>query len=353
MIAGLLVPALVLERLRARAPLARRPRSCWLLALVGLLAMAAGFPEGTPLRRAMNFTYNHVAPLQFLRTTYKAGPLLALALAGLGGLAAARAAPWLRARGRALPARRAGGARRARRGRVLAARARAGAGLAARPGTAIPPAWTRPRRTTSTRRSGERRARGRAPRPALRGLRLGRDGRRDPARAGRAPGGRALRGALRRPARGRPAVDGRRARAAAARAARPARPAAGPAVARAPWSPGPTTTAPAAGRSARPTPPTCSTSSARPTRPGARCGSEPRAAGTLGPAAPAAARARLGPAGRAADGAPRGRRGRRRSSTAAPTRSRAWPRSARCPRGRIAYAGDASAGRRSAGRARS
>ena len=66
--------------------------------------MVAGFPEGTPLRRAMNFTYNHVAPLQFLRTTYKAGPLLALALAGLGGLAAARAAPWLRARGRALPA---------------------------------------------------------------------------------------------------------------------------------------------------------------------------------------------------------------------------------------------------------
>ena len=93
--------------------------------------MVAGFPEGTPLRRAMNFTYNHVAPLQFLRTTYKAGPLLALALAGLGGLAAARAAPWLRARGRALPARRAGGAGGAGRRRVLAARARAGARLAA------------------------------------------------------------------------------------------------------------------------------------------------------------------------------------------------------------------------------
>ena len=51
---------------------------------------------------------------------------------------------------------------------------------------------------------------------------------------------------VRRPARGRPALDGRRARAAAARAAGPAAAAAGPAVARAPWSPAPTTTARAA-----------------------------------------------------------------------------------------------------------
>ena len=40
--------------------------------------MTAGFPEGTPLRRASNFTYNHFFPVQFLRTTYKAGPLVAL-----------------------------------------------------------------------------------------------------------------------------------------------------------------------------------------------------------------------------------------------------------------------------------
>ncbi len=101
--AGLLVPAIVLSSFA----LVRRSRAAaflLVLALCGLVAMVAGFPEGTPLRRAMNFNYNHVAPLQFLRTTYKAGPLLALALAGLGGLAAARAAPWLRARGRALPA---------------------------------------------------------------------------------------------------------------------------------------------------------------------------------------------------------------------------------------------------------
>jgi hypothetical protein len=40
----------------------------------------------------MNFTYNHVLAVQFLRTTYKAGPLLALALACLGGVGAARLA---------------------------------------------------------------------------------------------------------------------------------------------------------------------------------------------------------------------------------------------------------------------
>ena len=52
--------------------------------------MVAGFPEGTPLRRAMNFTYNHFSPVQVLRTTYKAGPLLALGLACLAGGAVAR-----------------------------------------------------------------------------------------------------------------------------------------------------------------------------------------------------------------------------------------------------------------------
>ncbi|HET8953212.1 MAG TPA: alpha-(1-_3)-arabinofuranosyltransferase family protein, partial [Solirubrobacteraceae bacterium] len=83
-LAGLLVPAFVLSSFA----LLRRSRAAaflLVLALAGLVVMVAGFPEGTPLRRAMNFTYNHVAPLQFLRTTYKAGPLLALALAGLGG----------------------------------------------------------------------------------------------------------------------------------------------------------------------------------------------------------------------------------------------------------------------------
>ena len=61
-----------------------------LLVIAGLLIMSAGFPEGTPLRRAANFTYNHVALVQFLRTTYKAGPLVVIGIAVLGGLAAAR-----------------------------------------------------------------------------------------------------------------------------------------------------------------------------------------------------------------------------------------------------------------------
>ena len=76
-----------------------------LLTLVGLLVMTVGFPEGTPLRRAMNFTYYHVASIQFLRTTYKAGALLALGLAVLGGAAsrAAGSAPPRGGRGRGRP----------------------------------------------------------------------------------------------------------------------------------------------------------------------------------------------------------------------------------------------------------
>src|SRR3954471_5058193 len=70
-----------------------------LLALTGLLVMSVGFPEGTPLRKAATFTYNHVEPVQFLRTTYKAGPLLALGLACLGGVAFAELwRRWLAAR---------------------------------------------------------------------------------------------------------------------------------------------------------------------------------------------------------------------------------------------------------------
>jgi arabinofuranan 3-O-arabinosyltransferase len=68
-----------------------------ILTLVGLLVMFAGFPEGTPLRRALTFTYNHVGVVQFLRTTYKAGPLVALGLACLGG--AGFGLLWARTRG--------------------------------------------------------------------------------------------------------------------------------------------------------------------------------------------------------------------------------------------------------------
>jgi len=88
-LAGLLTPALALTgfawtRKHAYGPFAL------LLVLAGLLIMTAGFPEGTPLRRASNFTYNHLLPIQFLRTTYKAGPLVLIGLAVLAGLGAAR-----------------------------------------------------------------------------------------------------------------------------------------------------------------------------------------------------------------------------------------------------------------------
>ena len=88
-LAGLLVPAVALTGF---AWTRRHPYAPFALALVlcGLLIMAAGFPEGTPLRRAANFTYNHVVPLQFLRTTYKAGPLVVVGIAVLAGLFAAR-----------------------------------------------------------------------------------------------------------------------------------------------------------------------------------------------------------------------------------------------------------------------
>ena len=89
-VASLLVPALAL----AGYTWARRWRYgpfFLALALVALLVMVAGFPDGTPLRRGLTFTYNHVASVQFLRTTYKAAPLLAMALACLGGFAAGEA----------------------------------------------------------------------------------------------------------------------------------------------------------------------------------------------------------------------------------------------------------------------
>jgi len=83
-VAGLLVPALALGGfLWTRR--ARYGPFFLALTLVGVVIMAAGWPEGTPLRRGLTFTYNHAQALQFLRTTYKAGPLVALGLAVLGG----------------------------------------------------------------------------------------------------------------------------------------------------------------------------------------------------------------------------------------------------------------------------
>jgi arabinofuranan 3-O-arabinosyltransferase len=72
------------------------------LALIAVLVMQAGFPEGTPLRHGLTFTYNHVAAVQFLRASYKAAPLLALALACLAAAGADEV--WVRLGARASPA---------------------------------------------------------------------------------------------------------------------------------------------------------------------------------------------------------------------------------------------------------
>ena len=61
------------------------------LALLASLVMQAGFPDGTPLRHGLTFAYNHFASLRFLRASYKAAPLLAVALACLAGVAAGQA----------------------------------------------------------------------------------------------------------------------------------------------------------------------------------------------------------------------------------------------------------------------
>lgn len=59
-----------------------------LLTVTGVTIMSAGFPEGTPLRRGMDWLYYHVFVVRFMRTTNKAAPLLALGLAALLGLGA-------------------------------------------------------------------------------------------------------------------------------------------------------------------------------------------------------------------------------------------------------------------------
>ena len=199
-VAGLLVPALALTGF-AWSRKDRYGPFALLLVLVGLLVMAAGFPEGTPLRRASNFTYNHFALVQFLRTTYKAGPLVVIGLAVLAGLGAAHVprrawlvpllvlplvASWPLIRGRAVD------------DQLLWER--------------IPAAWVDAAEHVDARA----RPRGRPARSAVRLLRLGRDDRPDPAGPGRHARRHAQRRRLRRPARDRPAVDRRRARPAAA-----------------------------------------------------------------------------------------------------------------------------------------
>ncbi|HZG47941.1 MAG TPA: alpha-(1-_3)-arabinofuranosyltransferase family protein, partial [Thermoleophilaceae bacterium] len=99
-LASLIVPALAL----AGFAWTRRWRYgpfFLLMGLAGLVIVMAGYPDGTPLRRVLEAVYYRAEPVQFLRTSYKAAPLLAIALACLGGAAAARAWAVLGARGSA------------------------------------------------------------------------------------------------------------------------------------------------------------------------------------------------------------------------------------------------------------
>jgi arabinofuranan 3-O-arabinosyltransferase len=97
LLASLLLPALALTGF---AWTRRWRYAPFLLALVlvGVVIMAAGFPDGTPLRRSMEWLYANIFVLRFMRTVNKAAPLVALGLGGLLGLAVRDAWSALRAR---------------------------------------------------------------------------------------------------------------------------------------------------------------------------------------------------------------------------------------------------------------
>jgi arabinofuranan 3-O-arabinosyltransferase len=67
-----------------------------LILLVGVTIEVAGFPSGTPARKAMEWIYHEVLVLRFMRTTQKAAPLVAVGVAGLLGISVQLA--WQRVR---------------------------------------------------------------------------------------------------------------------------------------------------------------------------------------------------------------------------------------------------------------
>jgi arabinofuranan 3-O-arabinosyltransferase len=83
-VATLLVPLLSVGGMRWTRRWAYAPFFA-LLAVGALFAMSAGFPAGTPLRDGLTSAYYALEPLRFLRTAYKAAPLVAIALACLAG----------------------------------------------------------------------------------------------------------------------------------------------------------------------------------------------------------------------------------------------------------------------------
>ena len=67
-----------------------------LLLGLSVLAMSIGFPQQSAIGRVVTDVYYSAGPLQFMRTTYKAAPLAALALACLAGVGLGSAFDWLR-----------------------------------------------------------------------------------------------------------------------------------------------------------------------------------------------------------------------------------------------------------------
>lgn len=100
--ASLLVPALAIAGLLWSRRFRYTP-FLLLVLLVGLAIEVAGFPSGTPIRQGMEWVYNEIFVLRFMRTTQKAAPLVAIGIAGLLGLGFQLA--WTRLR--ALPGPRA------------------------------------------------------------------------------------------------------------------------------------------------------------------------------------------------------------------------------------------------------
>ena len=85
--ASLLVPALAVAGFIWTRRLRYAPFFLFVF-LTGMAIEVAGFPDNTPSRDAMEWTYRNVELLRFMRTTQKAAPLVALGAAGLLGVAA-------------------------------------------------------------------------------------------------------------------------------------------------------------------------------------------------------------------------------------------------------------------------
>ena len=164
-----------------------------LLVVVGVFIMAAGFPDGTQVRKAMEWIYREAWLVRFMRTTQKAAPLVAVGVAGLLGLgrpagvgAPARAAA--RTRPHRGPDRRAGGAGGADPAGRAAADPRPGPGQPAQ--LEADPGGMDGHRPRARPRAARELARAGAARLGLLLLQLGRHGRLDPSAGHRAPGGR-------------------------------------------------------------------------------------------------------------------------------------------------------------------